>query len=128
MKALPQFTQWAIADKTIHPTAEVKMNVKIDPEGVVVIGAETVVSEEVRFQCHTHQFHKKDWQRLPRKQHIKHVGRNVFIGECAIITFGCQHIADGVVIGTGSVVTHDITQPYTIWAGNPARQIGVVEE
>lgn len=32
------------------------------------------------------------------------------------------HIADGAVIGAGSVVTKDVG-PYEIWAGNPARFI-----
>ena len=31
-------------------------------------------------------------------------------------------IHNGAVIGTGSVVTHDVP-PYEIWAGNPARFI-----
>ena len=35
---------------------------------------------------------------------------------------GGVHIADGVVIGAGSVVLKDVG-PYEIWAGNPARFI-----
>ena len=30
----------------------------------------------------------------------------------------------GGVVGAGSVVTHDVP-PWTVWAGNPARQIGI---
>ena len=35
---------------------------------------------------------------------------------------GGVHIADGAVIGAGSIVTKDVG-PYEIWAGNPARFI-----
>ncbi len=49
------------------------------------------------------------------------IGSDVWIGDRAIIKAGVK-IADGVVIGMGSVVTKDI-EPYEIWAGNPAKFI-----
>lgn len=49
------------------------------------------------------------------------IGNDVWIGESALIKAGVT-IADGAVIGMGSVVTHDVG-PYEIWAGNPARKI-----
>lgn len=48
--------------------------------------------------------------------------RNITIGEKAIIG-GC-HIGNDVIIGTGSVVTHDI-EDNAIVAGNPCRVIGI---
>lgn len=50
-----------------------------------------------------------------------HIGNDVWIGENALIKSGIS-IADGAVIGMGSVVTHDIGA-YEIWAGNPAKRI-----
>ena len=48
------------------------------------------------------------------------IGNNVSIGTNATIL--PVHICDNVVIGAGSVVTKDITEP-GIYAGNPARKI-----
>ena len=49
------------------------------------------------------------------------IGNDVWIGANAMVKSGV-HIADGAVIGMGSVVTKDVG-PYEIWAGNPARLI-----
>lgn len=49
------------------------------------------------------------------------IGNDVWIGAKSIIRAGIK-IADGAVVGSGSIVTKDIG-PYEIWAGNPARFI-----
>ncbi len=49
------------------------------------------------------------------------VGNDVWIGQNATILPGV-HIGDGAIIGLNSVVGHDIP-PYTIVAGNPAREL-----
>ncbi len=54
----------------------------------------------------------------------KVVGDDVWIYS-AIILPQCQRIARGVVVGAGSVVTKNITEEYSIWAGNPARKVGM---
>lgn len=46
------------------------------------------------------------------------IGNDVWIGTRVIIKAGVT-IADGAIIGMGSVVTKDVG-PYEIWAGNPA--------
>lgn len=50
------------------------------------------------------------------------IGKNCFIGSGAKI-IGDIQIADDVAIGAGAVVTKDITQPGTTWAGVPAVKI-----
>lgn len=50
------------------------------------------------------------------------VGDNCFFGIGAKVVGGV-HIADDVAIGAGAVVTKDITEPGTTWAGAPARKI-----
>jgi len=49
------------------------------------------------------------------------VGNDVWIGQNATILPGV-HIGDGAIIGANSVVGSDV-EPYTIVAGNPAKQI-----
>lgn len=50
------------------------------------------------------------------------LGNHVEIGWGAII-IGNISIADGVIIGANSVVTHTIVEPNTVWIGSPARKI-----
>lgn len=73
-------------------------------------------------------FHK--WENVFRRNFSRHefeifsqttIGNDVWIGTNAMIRAGVT-IADGAVVGMGSVVTKDIG-PYEIWAGNPARMI-----
>ena len=49
---------------------------------------------------------------------------DAWIGAGAIILPGI-HIGKGAIVGAGSIVTHDV-KPYSIVAGNPAREIGTV--
>lgn len=49
------------------------------------------------------------------------IGNDVWIGQNATILAGV-HIGDGAIIGLKSVVSSDVP-PYTIVAGNPAREI-----
>jgi len=49
------------------------------------------------------------------------IGNDVWIGARAIINPGVK-VGDGAVIGSGSVVTHDV-EPYSIVAGSPAKVI-----
>ncbi len=49
------------------------------------------------------------------------IGNDVCIGYGAMIRAGV-HIADGAMIGMGSVLTKDVG-PYEVWGGNPARRI-----
>jgi acetyltransferase-like isoleucine patch superfamily enzyme len=54
------------------------------------------------------------------------IGSNVWIGaQSALI--GSIEIGDGAIIGAGAVIREDVP-PYTIWAGNPARQIRALKK
>ena len=56
------------------------------------------------------------------------IGNDVWIGSHSTILYGVK-IPDGVVIGANSLVKHqDFLDPYSIYAGNPIRKIGVREE
>ena len=66
----------------------------------------------LRFNFAKHEFN-------PYK--IVEIGNDVWIGAHCMIKSGVK-IADGAIIGMGSVVTKDVG-PYEIWAGNPAKLI-----
>lgn len=51
------------------------------------------------------------------------IGDDVWLGAHSIITAG-THIADGVIVAAGAVVTHSITQEDVIVGGIPAKIIG----
>ena len=50
------------------------------------------------------------------------IGNNCYFGSGAKV-IGAVTIADDVAVGAGAVVTKDITEPGTTWAGVPARKI-----
>jgi UDP-3-O-[3-hydroxymyristoyl] glucosamine N-acyltransferase len=50
------------------------------------------------------------------------IGKKCFLGMNCTIKEGVK-IADNVTIGMGAVVTKDITEPNTTWAGVPARKL-----
>lgn len=54
------------------------------------------------------------------------IGNRVFVGAGSIILPGVT-IGDDVIVGAGSVVTHSIPAG-TVWAGNPAKEIGRVSD
>jgi len=111
----------------IGSTKYVSKKAIIDRKGVLELG-EDVAIDFCRIILHDHPFKKKEnWIKKPKVWHKLKIEKNAFIGYGAIITFGCSFIAEGVVIGAGSVVTKDIDEPYSIWGGNPARKIGVRE-
>lgn len=55
-----------------------------------------------------------------------HVGRGASIGANATIVCG-HDIGEFAFIGAGAVVTKNV-QPYSLWVGNPARQMGWMSE
>ncbi len=65
---------------------------------------------------------------INRKNEYKktHVGKGATIGANATVVCG-HNIGEYAFIGAGAVVTKNI-QPYALWVGNPAKQIGWVSE
>ena len=50
------------------------------------------------------------------------IGNDVWIGDRVTVLPGCRMIANGAVIGAGSIVTKDV-EPFSVVAGNPAKPI-----
>lgn len=96
----------------------------LDRKGKIIIGEDTTIADGAIIISHTHAFREKgSWRKKPEKSHTLRIGKRCLIGYGAIITYGCSFIANDVIIGAGSVVTRDIREPNTIWAGNPAKKI-----
>ena len=50
------------------------------------------------------------------------IGNDVWFGTRVVLLPGAR-VADGAIVGAGSVVTESLTEPYGIYAGSPARLI-----
>ena len=91
--------------------------------GGINIGDYTMLSPCVHIYALNHGMAKaKTIQSQPQPHKGVVIGRDCWIGACAIITDGVT-IGDGAVVGAGSVVTKSIPA-YEIWAGNPAKKVG----
>ncbi|GAC1303787.1 MAG: hypothetical protein NVS2B3_14370 [Vulcanimicrobiaceae bacterium] len=93
---------------------------RIDTRGGVVIGAHANLAAEVVVLSADHDVQSRQFDGRERSVSI---GDRAFIGTRAMILPGVT-IGPGAVVGAGSIVTRDVA-PYSIVAGNPARQIGI---
>lgn len=91
---------------------------ELDFSGGIIIGEGTHMASHCSILTHTHGYDHNS-EPIPKPLEI---GKNVFIGENAIILYNCNKIGDNVVIGSGSVVTKNIPDN-AIVAGNPAKII-----
>ncbi len=104
----------------------------LDCTGSIELGPWCNISARCRIYTHDHihlgrrpllaveEEHGVIWQ-------DKQIGADVWIHDGTIVLYQVTHIPDGVVIGAGSVLTKN-PGPYEIWAGNPARKIGMRTE
>ena len=84
--------------------------------GTIVVNSKAKIGENCRILPGvTIGYYGKDAQSAT-------IGNNVYIGTGAKI-LGAVTIADNVVIGANAVVTRDILEPGTTWAGSPAKKI-----
>ncbi len=86
----------------------------------IIIGDHVLFAPNVKLLCGGHDYSTLDMPVIADKIIIENY---VWIGEGATILPGVR-IHEGSVIGAGSVVTHDVPG-WAVYAGNPARQIGV---
>ncbi len=106
---------------------QIKNNVGINP-GVVIygqveIGNDVMIAPGVKIIGGTHNFKKKEI--AMKNQGTSRVGviidNDVWIGANSVILDGVT-VSEGCIIGAGSVVTSN-TEPFSIYAGSPARLI-----
>ena len=118
-------------------------------QGRVAIGSEIVIGDDVTIAwgvwLYDHDSHSLDWRLRAEdiRSQIKdvragrdfitnkdwssvrtapiHICDKAWIGMNVIILKGVT-VGEGAVVGAGSVVTHDVS-PWTVVAGNPAREV-----
>ena len=115
----------------IGSNVNVGINVHIAAISSVTIGDNTLLGSRVLITDHSHGpstpnelYGLRDIPPIKRKLHTKGeitIGKNVWIGDGAIVTAGVV-IGDGAIIGGNSVVTSSVP-PYSVYAGCPARSI-----
>lgn len=101
---------------------KVNGNVFINADGGVRIGNGVTLSYGVTILAASYdrdQFFRG--KRIHKNKGIE-IGNYVWIGANAIILDGVR-ICDHVIVGAGAVVTKDISTPYSIYAGVPAKRI-----
>ena len=91
---------------------------RLDNRGGIVIGSNVSISADVIILTADHDVRDP---RFTSHHKAVNIGDHVFIGTRAIVLPGVT-IGEGAVVAAASTVTRDIA-PYTIVAGNPARQI-----
>ncbi|AUM28011.1 hypothetical protein BVD86_14610 [Acinetobacter pittii] len=103
----------------------------IDFSGGVEIQNSVAISQNVKIFTHNHNVHGefKDWNKNPIKYSSLLIEDYAWIGSNSIILESVSCIAEGSIVAAGSVLTKN-TEPYGIYAGNPAKKIGtrVVDE
>lgn len=94
---------------------------------IITLGDNVHISDGVRFLTHDGGA-RLFRERVPDLEVTKpiKIGNNVFIGNCAILLPGVS-VGNNVVVGAGSVITHDIPDN-TVIAGVPAKVIESYEE
>ena len=90
----------------------------------IIIGDSTMIAPRCILQTQNHIYNNKSVTIKEQGSISKDiiVGKDVWIAANCIILPGVN-IADGCVIGAGSIVTKN-TDPYCVYAGVPARKIG----
>ena len=92
--------------------------------GSVSIGDYTFIAHEVVIADHFAASPMDDRQPQRDRSMKMVIGENVWIGARAIL-LGSIEIGEGAIIGAAATVTTNVP-PYTIFRGNPARQVGIV--
>ncbi len=104
----------------------------LDNTGSIHIGPWCMIGARSRIYTHDHVHHGKEPLLAMQERHglvwqDKYIGKDVWIHENAIVLYQASILPDGFVLGAGSVLTKN-PGPYEIWAGVPARKIGIRDE
>lgn len=96
----------------------------IDYSGGVSLGNKIAISEGVKIFTHNHGIHDgfKNWKRNPIKFSKLIIEDYAWVGAGSIILPSVDIIAEGSIVAAGAILTKS-TEPYGVYAGNPAKMI-----
>ena len=90
----------------------------------ISIGNDSLIASGCIFVDHDHGISPKQIMRIqqgPEAEII--IGEDVWLG-CNVVVLKGVKIGNGAIVAAGAIVTKSI-QPYEIWAGIPAKKIGI---
>ena len=98
----------------------------IDYSGGIDIANNIAISEGAKIFTHNHSVHGqyRDWNKNIISFSQLTIKNYAWIGANSIILESVSCIEEGSIIAAGSVLTKN-TEPYGIYAGNPAKRIGI---
>jgi len=120
VKVYPGVKVWAPWALHIGSNVAIGNGVTLYNMATLTIGDYCVVSQGAHLCGGTHDLNSPNFQLMTNPITL---GRHVWICAEAFVGNGVS-IADGSVIGARAVVAKSITQPWTVWAGVPAKAIG----
>lgn len=97
-------------------------------ESKIILGDNLLMGPGVSIQADNHGTYRDEvmmQQKTVQKDIV--IGNDCWLCSNVTVTAGV-HIADGVIVAAGAVVTKDVTEPYSIVAGIPAKVIGYRKE
>jgi len=106
------------------PKVHIGEDVYIDYSGGIEIDGWMSISEGAKIFTHNHDIHDeyKDWKLNPIKFQSLKIEKYTWIGANALILPLVTLISEGSIIAAGAVLTKS-TEPYGVYAGNPAQKI-----
>lgn len=109
----------------------IRNTIILDLVGDITIGDYVIFSHFCKILTHDHQIKSREIilsqdEKLGVKWSSIEIGNDVYFGMNSIVAEKVTHIPDGFVFGANSVLTKN-PGAYEIWAGSPAKKIGVRE-
>jgi putative colanic acid biosynthesis acetyltransferase WcaF len=89
----------------------------------ITLGSHSIISQQAYLCGATHDYNDPSF---PMIWAPITVGRFAWVAARAVVQMGVN-VGDGAVLGLGAIATEDL-QPWTVYAGTPARKIGVRSE
>jgi putative colanic acid biosynthesis acetyltransferase WcaF len=105
---------------TLEDHVAIGRNVDLYNFSPITVRRMSVVSQDTTLCTGSHDFRQPD---MPLTHAPIVIGRECWVAAQTFVCPGVE-IADGVVVGARSLVTRSLTEPWSVYAGHPARRVG----
>ena len=109
---------WLPSHLEMHERALIGPGLNVYCMAPIVVGAHAIVSQRAHLCAGSHDVDSPDFQLVARPIHI---GERAWIAAEAFVGPGAR-IGEGAVLGARAVAFGEL-QPWTVYAGNPAKPI-----